>query len=429
MSRKLCWMSLVGCVVAFVTVTGSQSQATASECKPCEEVICAPCDPCTPVCGKGRRSLLSSLSFYGWIEAGIQVNNHGTSNSYANAGKAPLSQMDAFSGNSYLLMTQQPTDFHVNQTWFGVAKRIDISREFDWGFQCDTFYGTDAKYGQAFSDRTFDYGWGTGDYYLSIPQIYAEIGGNGGKIRVGKFAPTMVQEALPAPYTFFYSHSYDCFATPLTYSGVVGEYNFGKKLTVSSGWTAGMHNSFVNRFGDNAFVGSVTLRPMPTMSLAYNLYYGYNKQGDPAYNRFYNSAHNTVHTCVFTWAFRPQWFYMIEGVFEDNAYVATAGNYTTRSAGCNQHLIYTINKKWSVGVRGEYHRAEGTMFDMQHLTGGQGTDLYQFTLAANWTPVSYFTLRPELRCDWANYDNGFKPFNNRTESSQVSFGCAGIVKF
>lgn len=444
--RKTGLFVLVAAAVAITTTTGSHwveagvlkphrslfqlmRSQTNTACEPCEEV-CAPCEPCTPVCTKGRRSVWQSISVYGWIEAGGHINNHSTANAYTGAANAPLSQLDAFSGNSYLLMPAQHSDFHVNQVWVGVAKRMDVTREFDWGFQCDTFYGTDAKYGQSFGDRTFDYGWGSGDYFLSIPQLYAEIGGNGGKIRVGKFAASMVHEALPAPYSFFYSHSYGCFATPLTLSGVVGEYNFGKKFTVSGGWTAGMHNSLVNRFGDNAFIADVTYRPAKAATLSYHVYYGYNKKGDVNYNRFYDSAHTLIQSCRLTWAFHPRWFYMVEGIFENNDYDwAAFGDYSTRSVGVNQHLTYTINKRWSVGVRGECFRAEGTMFDIPTLTGGQGGNLYAFTLAANWTPVSYFTLRPELRCDWSDYDNGFRPFDNTTKSSQVMFGCAGIVKF
>ena len=34
-----------------------------------------------------------------------------------------------------------------------------------------SWYGTDLRYCQSFNDKTFDYDWGKGDYYLSIVSL------------------------------------------------------------------------------------------------------------------------------------------------------------------------------------------------------------------------------------------------------------------
>ena len=399
------------------------------------------CDPCAPSCSVfdscyKSKCFWDDFKLYGWLQTGLLANNHGMTNKYdPTAPNGPCSQLDALSGNSYLLMSGQQTDLQVNQLWLGVAKPIDVSRSFDWGIQYDMFFGTDAKYGQSFGDQSFDYGWGTGDYYLSIPQLYGEVGGNGFKMRAGKFAPSMVTEALPAPATFFYSHAYICFNTPLTVTGAVGEYTLGKKITLSAGWTAGSLSSFRNRFGDNGFIGSVAWRPTTMASISYNIFCasmnGLNKRADAAtrFDRNYDSSHQTVQTLVLSRQIGQRWTYIIEGLLANNSFDFAPGDYTSKAYGINQHLIYTINDRWKGGLRAEWHHADGTIFDIPPLTGGESGDIYEITLGLNWNPIPNFNVRPELRYDWTHYANGFKPFNNGRASDQLSGGCAMMVNF
>ncbi len=90
--------------------------------------------------------------------------------------------------------------------------------------------------------------------------------------------------------------------------------------------------------------------------------------------------------------------------------------------GVNQHLIYTINKKWSIGLRGEWNDAEGTFFDIPPITGGKGTNLYAVTAAANWNIFKNVTLRPEIRYDWSFYKSGFKPFGGQDPNGPAGQG-------
>jgi len=399
------------------------------------------CDPCAPSCYSfdscsRQKRLWEEFKFYGWLQTGLLVNNHGSTNQYdPGEPNGPCSRLDAFSGNSYLLMTGQQTDLQVHQLWLGTAKSIDVSRGFDWGMQFDMFFGTDAKYGQSFGDQSFDYGWGTGDYYWSIPQLYAEVGGSGAKVRVGKFAPSMVTEALPAPASFFYTHAYTCYNVPLTASGAIAEYALGKKITVSGGWTAGQQNSFENRFGDNAFLGAVAWRPTKRTSLTYNIYHasvnGLNKRDDAItrFARYYDHSLQTAQTLVLAQQLGCRWAYMIEGLLVNNSFDYSLGDYTSQASGINQHLIYTINERWKAGLRAEWHHADKTIFDIPGLTPGKGGDIYEITLGLNWNPKPFVNVRPELRYDWTHYPDGFKPFNNRQSSDQLSGGCSVLVSF
>jgi hypothetical protein len=245
----------------------------------------------------------------------------------------------------------------------------------------------------------------------------------------------MVTEALPAPATFFYSHAYTCFNVPLTVSGATAEYALGKKITVSGGWTAGYHTSFENRFDDNGFIGSAVWRPTAKSSVTYNIFYGslngLNKRVDAVsrFERNYNSSRQTAQTLILTRQLGQRWAYMIEGLLVNNSFDHMPDDYTSKAYGVNQHLIYTFNDRWKGGLRAEWHHADGTMFDIPLLTGGESGDIYAITLGLNWNPMPCFTVRPELRYDWTHYANGFKPFNNGQASDQLSGGCSVLVSF
>ena len=373
--------------------------------------------------GQCRSTSKSPFQFYGWMQGGMTLNSHGNRNSYE--GGAPASRnQGVHSGNSYLFMTEQQSDLKLNQLWLGASKAIDTRCGFDWGFQGDYLFGTDAKYTQNFGDHSFDHDWGTGDYYSSIVQLYGEVGYYNLKFKAGKFAPGMVHEALPAPATFFHSNAYICYNTPLTVNGIVAEYKVNDCLTFSGGWTAGYHSSFDNRFGDNAFLGSVTLKTSRATALRYGIFCN-DAHTNPAFLR--NAGTELTQTLIFTYNINRCWFYMIEGLYVNNDYKEVND---TRAYGLNQHLIYTINPKWAVGLRGEWHHAKGTIFDIPPFTGGGlGGDLYALTLGANWNICPKVTIRPELRYDWADYSSGWKPFGNNNKSEQITGGGSVVVMF
>ena len=138
-------------------------------------------------------------------------------------------------------------------------------------------------------------------------------------------------------------------------------------------------SSFGNRYGDNAFLGGVTLKTSKTSSLRYNIFYNSANGPYPDYNRNYDSATELIQTIIFTWQLTPKWFYMIEGLYVDDYYKNSLAPFdSARASGINQHLIHTINSKWAVGLRGEWHRAERTLFAIPDpsLAGGKGGDLY-----------------------------------------------------
>ncbi len=389
--------------------------------------------------GQCRPPKPSPWQFGGWIEAGITVNNHGCTNSYdPNQPQGPSSRnLDAFSGNTYLLGTEQHTDFKLNQAWFYADKKIDTRHGFDWGFRCDTVYGTDARYGQCFSDASFDAGWGSGDYYLCILQLFAEIGYKNLKFRVGKFGSPMSYESAAATKCFFNSHNYAGYNTPLTFSGTTFEYTVDKRLTLGAGWTAGYHDSLEDRFNDNGFLGSVVFKPTERLGLSYFVYLGRangwkNRSDAELFNRRFDFQDSFSQSLIFSYALSQRLTFVNEFFWarhDYENYLGLGDPMRARSYGLCQQFLYTINPKWSVGLRTEWLYSKGTVFDLVPLTGGEGANLYEISLGANWKPNERLLFKPEIRYDWNYYHNGFQPFDQKTANSQLTAGCAMIVKF
>jgi len=442
-----------GAVAANCEVLPDPCEPCVSVFNPCDNV----CNPCDSVCQTGpfgkyltEKSIFDSplfenrligkksqsrISFYGWMLTGVTVNNHGATTTYQNNRPSHFNYpssinrdgttvkrggMEEWSGNSYVLQTEQQTDWKFNQVWFG-AKR-DLTDKFDWGFQADFFYGTDGRYSRNWGDKSFDYYWNSGDYFANFPQLFATVGTKKLYAKVGKFAGGFSTEGLAAPREFFYSHAMIAFGRPLVAEGVVVEWNPNKQWTISGGWLAGIMTSmFDNPYDDSAFLGKIMYRFSDTATLSYRVFY--NDMGvRPGSN---TGTRNQSHIVIFTKKINPNLSYMGEVAYSDNQTVAGV---TGDSWGINNHLIYKINDKWSVGTRAEYHYSRNMSFDTRAVTGGEGGDLWEFTLATHYKINPKTTFRPEIRYDYTDYKN-YRPFGNNQSNDQISGGCSFIVMF
>jgi len=461
--------AIVLAAVSFVFITFNEKAVAANCCPlPCDSVCPAPCDP---ACGAqhsfrtylteksifesplfdnrliGRNSR-SRIHFYGWLQTGITVNQYGAKHTYAESrylynnrydrdGNLTRAGYADLSGNSFPLMTEQQTNWKLNQIWFGA--RRDLTNRLDWGFQADYVYGTDSRYARNWGDQSFDYRWGSGDHFGTFAQLFGTVGTRDLHVRVGKFAGGFSHEGLPAPREYFYTHSYLCFGRPLTAHGVTVEWKPNQRWTFSSGWVAGVFTSFDNPFNDSGFLGKATYHFTKDMSLSYHIFY--NDRGARPTHRNDFGAHLGMIEChnilILRWKLNPRWSYMGEIAYMDSETRARLGGTVhARSWGVNNHLIYTVNDKWSFGVRGEYHYSLRSMFDNPGITvgpngvGGQGGDMWAVTLASHYKINPKTTFRPELRYDHANYNNGFRPFGgDASKKDQLSGGVSLIVMF
>ena len=377
----------------------------------------------------------SRIALYGWLQTGITVNEYGQKNRYDSPYVAPVNrQLSGYSGNSQLLMLEQQSDFKLNQLWLGVQRLLDTSHGFDWGFQVDTAYGTDLRYCQSFNDKTFDYDWGHGDYYLSIVSLYGDLGYKNLSLRVGKFNSEMSNESFAATETFFYSKTYSFFNAP-TVSGVKAAWQINDRWTVLGAWTTGENTSFENRFDDNGFLIQTRYKPTKSTSLKYSFLLernnGLNKRPDAAirYGRDWVAQDQYCHQVVFVWDVTTRWRYAAEGFSCSRLNHRNQDNDTGFANGFNHNVFYKINERWSVGGRYEWLKARNTFFDLRYLTGGSGTEINSLAFAVNWQPTLRVNVRSEIRYDVTDYHNGYKPFDAGKHSDQWVFGCAGTVKF
>ncbi|MDR3109414.1 MAG: porin [Planctomycetaceae bacterium] len=379
--------------------------------------------PCDMVCGTKKKK--SKIEFYGWILTGITANDSGSGNQYGDGTPYGYnSSLTPKGGNSYVLMLEQPSDWKVNQLWLGAKK--DMSETFDWGFRADFNYGTDSRYARNWGDQSFDYDWYKGDYYAAFCQLYGMVGTKKLNVKVGKFAGSFAYEGLAATKEFFYSHANICYGRPLTTTGVVVDSAINDKWSVSAGWTAGVFNSFDNPYGDSALLCKVTYDINKSAALTYKIFH--NDKGARTGN---TGGTDTYNTLIFTYHINKKWFYMIEGAIVDSSTYNTSGKVGGDAWGINQHLIYTVNDKLSVGLRGEFHHSHNSMFDMASVTeGGQGGDLIELTLAANYKLTQKITFRPEIRYDHADYNSDYHPFGgDESKDDQVSGGVSFILAF
>jgi hypothetical protein len=93
--------------------------------------------------------------------------------------------------------------------------------------------------------------------------------------------------------------------------------------------------------------------------------------------------------------------------------------------GLNNHLMREINDCWSYGTRFEWFRDDDGfrvfgIHDGNSATGPFVGDFFEVTFAVNYTPTENFALRPEVRWDWYDADNGGgpQPFDDGTRSNQ-----------
>jgi len=279
-----------------------------------------------------------------------------------------------------------------------------------------------------------DHDWRSGDYYTSISDLYVTAGYGNLGVKVGKFASPLSYEHAESPNNFFYSHSYAFLQSPDTHTGIVADYQISCPISVFAGWTTGNDAGLANRFGDSALLAGVRTKIWSGATLSYGMQYASIHGGDyhrefrfsKMYDRYLADGRDLnayYHSMVFAqnlgkWNYAAEWFLMKANHYSD-ALVITRGNDDTYSRyGISQYLTYKINCQWGVGFRGEWMRDS----DLD-------VDFYAMTAGANWTPVHYLVVRPELRYDWHHGTNDPKIFNNGNHREQLSGGVSVICKY
>ena len=411
--KKTLWKIVAAAVAVLLTPLAASAGSVYQECS-----------PCAPNCGPKK----SLWEVGGWIDAGIYGNEYGQENTYA------AGQLDGNSGNTALLQNVRQSDFQMNQMWIFAQKKLS-KRGFSVGGRVDVAYGTDMVFLQsenlefAYAENGGDDRWQSGDYYTALPQLYAEVGYNNLSVKAGKFLNPLGHESIMSPDRFFYSLSYAYAVNPSTLTGVVATWDVSKKLSVYGGWVSGEDRTFETE-NDNAFLGGIKWQAGKRLNVSYGLIVG---EEDPWFFNP-NKREYFVHSFVVNFKPNKRWDYTFEWTLRnENATINTAWN--GGGYGINQELIYTLNKRWSFGVRAEWMHVYGNFFnDGKNILPGlaNADDAFAVTLGANWKPTRHFTLRPEIRYDVV--DNA-TPFNGPQsgfgdmKDNQLSGGISAVLHF
>jgi hypothetical protein len=341
----------------------------------------------------------------GWgINAGFwsQVGYHtqGT-----NAGRTTPWSGNTASAAGDGLMNNYPNHVQLQQQWFYLEKAVNTGGcGFDWGFRTDFVYGTDGQDTQAFGGRpnTWDYGWDNGGAYGSaIPQLYAELGYNNLKAKIGHFYTIEGFEVIPATGNFFYSHSFEFYISePFTHTGVLLEQKLADDITVLGGWTAGWDTGFTRNGGSN-FLGGVKLQMTEKASLFYQVSLG-NVGYDNTFGDTPGSDQNGyMHTLLFNWNLTDSWTYVCQSNLVDNDILL--GDNGQNALSLNNYLLYKFNDCWAVGTRLEW-------FKDPRISNGLGAadEVVDFTVGVNYRPAANVVIRPELRWDDFQANSGLQ---------------------
>ncbi|MAI35549.1 MAG: hypothetical protein CBE00_13005 [Planctomycetaceae bacterium TMED240] len=338
------------------------------------------------------------VSVGGWGQLGYQ------SRQQSFGGPPSPSQLGATEGfNDY------PDHLQLQQGWIFAEKAIDSSCGLDIGGRVDFIYGTDGQDLQANGnfDEEFDQDWDNGSFYGSaLPQLYLEVGYGDVSVKVGRMLLNAGYESAMSPNNFFYSHSY-AFNNiqPYTGTGAIATYSGLENISISAGFIEGLNTGFDSN-GDT-LVASVGLDLTDRLDVQYNVVGGrlLNFAGGPS------SVKGAIHSIVAAYDLRCDLQYAMEATIAD---YDDGGNDLGPAAGISNYFIKTMNECNSVGLRYEWLG--------QEWDGIKG-DFHELTLGWNHRRSANLIIRPEVRWDWINIDDG------ADEDDHASFAVDAIMTF
>jgi hypothetical protein len=273
----------------------------------------------------------------------------------------------------YLERTAEPTD-----------------GDLDWGFRTDIMYGVDAADTQAFGNtqdgagnpRGYDTGWNHGIYGWALPQLYAEVAGDGWSVKAGHFYTLVGYEVVGATGNFFYSHALTMYnSEPFTHTGVLATYTISDDIEGYAGWTAGWDTGF-DQFGNGSnWLGGFKATLTDDISLTYISTIGdLGWRGDEGYMS--SVVIDSQLTDKLNYVFQTD-LLRVDSTQEDNFDI-------------NQYLFYTVSDCLALGTRVEWWKTDGL-----GANGLGSFSIYEATFGANIRPHANVNIRPEVRQQWS----------------------------
>ncbi|WP_374090639.1 porin [Methylomicrobium lacus] len=322
--------------------------------------------------------------------------------------------------NSPVSFNDRTDELHLHQLNLFFERSVDLkSGRFDWGGRFDAMFGTDTPYTQAtghWDDNLIDQK-DLRFYDVALPQAYLEVGlpwGNGLSAKIGHFYSIIGYESVPSPPNFFYSHSYSMKSSPFTHTGALLSYALRDDLTLYSGAVTGADN-FDRHFGAWSFLGGFNWTADDGESgLSFSVLNG------DASDTFEDNR--TYFTAIWRQLIGQKWHYVLQHDrgWQDQAF--GPGSASADWYSLVQYLSYDVADSLGAGIRAEWFRDQN---GSRYNAGEAG--YYAVTLGLNWKPLSFLTLRPELRYDWA--DSATPAYARGSRDNQLLIGADAVVEF
>lgn len=407
--------------------------AACHSCDPC-------CDPCAG-CDDGEPIRLFSGPITDCL--GLEIGGFVAAGLFGNADDP----RDKFNGP--VTFNDREGEFQFNQIYNYVALPVDTGGSgFDIGGRIDTLYGTDWRFTPALGletnvDGTMDWNQDNRFYGLAIPQLYAEVGYNNLSVKLGHFYTIIGYEVVPANGGFFTTHPYTHqYGEPFTHTGLLGTYALNDQWALAGGFHRGW-DQWQDINNDLAGIGGVTWTPVEDLSVAFAVTSG---TEDPA-----GTANRYMHSVVVSYKLFSDLTYIFESDLghQEGAFGFTPGGADAEWYGINQYLLYDVNDRWSLGIRGEWFRDDdgfrvagfgslgGEFFGRGWGGSGFAGDFYDITVGTNYRYNNNILLRSEVRWDW--YDgldgvsnvpgNGPRPYDDGTDDNQFIWGSQAIITY
>lgn len=352
----------------------------------------------------------------GWLQQGLTFNP----------------QCPGDDTNGPVATNDRANDYELNQFWLTAERVTKTDGDgFDIGGRIDACYGTDWRYGDCLGlENRIN---APNDLYgLVLPQFYFEVAYNDLTVKLGHYAVCLGYEIVPAPANFFYSHSYALTSEPILTTGVQADYKLSKNWSINAGFNRGW-NTFEDDNDKFDFLGGVKWHNDDnTTSVSYEIDVG---PQDPA-----GVDSRYVYALVVKQQLTKKLLYVAQHNMggSEGANPRTGGY--AMCYGLDQYLIYTINSKWSAGMRAEWFRDDGGGYvsGVGNLnngwTGAPGFDgsFSELTMGLNWRPHPNLVVRPEIRWDWYTGTTnvaGQLPFDDGLRSDQFLFAVDAVFTF